>query len=150
MNIIPDPVMVLAQMAPFLVLLVGLHLILFKPLIAYLDERDGATLGAKKEAEALQAQAAAATIRWEQELGKARNEVAEFRGQKRAEAQAEYQRVVAAARAEAEARIAEASSQIRAEADSARVGLKESARQLSNDVATQVLGRPLSSGVEVA
>lgn len=148
MNIIPDLTLTLVQMAPFLVLLVGLHFILFKPLVAYLEEREQATDGARKEAAALQQQAAAALARWEQELAKAQAEVTEFRAGRRQVAQQAYQAIVAEARKQAEARIAEATAQIRAEATAARAGLAPAAQALSADVAAKVIGRPLQPSVE--
>jgi F0F1-type ATP synthase membrane subunit b/b' len=58
MNIIPDPILVVLQALPFLVLLAGLHVILYKPMLAYLAERREATAGAKKAAQELQERAA--------------------------------------------------------------------------------------------
>ncbi|MDP2307228.1 MAG: ATP synthase F0 subunit B [Pseudomonadota bacterium] len=143
MNIIPDLVLVGTLMVPFLVLVAGLHFILYKPMLAYLDARAEATVGARKEAEALQAKATARLAEWEAALAQARREVAEFRALRRAAAQAKHAGVVAEARAAAETRIGQAIAVIRAEADSARTELDATSRALSREVATQVLGRPL-------
>ena len=40
MNIIPNPTLLLLQLLPFAVTFAGLYLILFKPMFAYLEERD--------------------------------------------------------------------------------------------------------------
>ena len=143
MNIIPDLVLVGTLMVPFLVLVAGLQFILYKPMLAYLDARAEATVGARKEAEALQGKATARLAEWEAALVKARQEVAEFRALRRSEAQGKHARVVADARAAAEARIGQAIAVIRAEADAARTELDATSRALSREVATQVLGRPL-------
>jgi F-type H+-transporting ATPase subunit b len=143
MNIIPDLMLVATQMVPFLVLVVSLHLILYKPMLAYLEAREHATLGARKEAEALQARAAARLAEWEAALAVARNDVTDFRSQRRAAANGQYQRIVAEARAASEAHIAAAVADIRKDAGIARAELATAAKALSRDVAVQVLGRPL-------
>lgn len=143
MNIIPDLWLVFWLMWPFLALVAGLHFILYKPMLAYLDARADATVGARKEAEALQAKATARLAEWEAALAKARQEVAEFRALRRSDAQGKHARVVSDARAAAEAHIGQAIAVIRAEADTARTELDATSRALSREVATQVLGRPL-------
>ncbi len=143
MNIIPDLMLVFWLMWPFLALVAGLQVILYKPMIAYLDARADATVGARKEAEALQAQAATRLAEWEAALTRARLEVTDFRAQRRAAAQAQHARIVAEARAEAEARIAQAIGVIRVEASAARAELDGTSRALSREVANQVLGRSI-------
>ncbi|MDP2315165.1 MAG: ATP synthase F0 subunit B [Pseudomonadota bacterium] len=143
MNIIPDLVLVGTLMVPFLVLVAGLHFILYKPMLAYLEARANATVGARKEAEALQGKAAARLAEWDAALAAARLEVTDFRAQRRAGAQALHARVVAEARGAAEAHLSQAIAGIRAEADAARNELDATSRALSREVAAQVLGRPL-------
>jgi F-type H+-transporting ATPase subunit b len=143
LNIIPDIVMVAWQVAPFLFLMIALNLIIFKPMVAYLHERAHATEGAKHEAHELAAKAEARLAEWEQAMAKARNEVTELRSSRRAAANGEYQQILASARADAEKRVDEATTALRAEADHARGELKGNARALAQDVATQVLGRPV-------
>jgi F0F1-type ATP synthase membrane subunit b/b' len=148
MNLTPDPVLVVLQLFPLLVLMGGLHVILFKPMLAYLHERDRATAGARREAEDLAARAAARLLEYEAALEKARNEVAEFRAGRRAEAQKVHQDVVAAARKEADVRIAAAVTQIQVEAAQARSQLGATAHALAGEVASQVLGRPVTPSME--
>lgn len=143
MNIIPDLVLTAVLMAPFLALVAGMHFILYKPMLAYLDARAGATVGARKEAEALQARAGDRLAEWEAALARAQAEVTEFRSQRRAQAQAQYQRIVAEAREAAEARLGAALAALRDETVAARSELDGQARALSRDVAVSVLGRPL-------
>ncbi len=143
MNIIPDLVLTAALMVPFLVLVAGMHFILYKPMLAYLDARAHATVGARKEAEALQAKAGARLGEWEAALARAQAEVTEYRAQRRAAAQATYQKIVAEARVVADARLADALTALRAEAAVARTELDGAARVLSRDVADRVLGRAL-------
>lgn len=147
MNIIPDPILVVLQVIPFLVLLIGLNAILFKPMLAYLHDRDHATVGARKEAEQLAARAEAKLQEYEAALTAARNDVAEFRTKRRAEAQAGWQVKVTAARQEADKRLAAAMSVLARDTETARAELGSSARSIAVQAATQVLGRPLT-GVE--
>jgi F-type H+-transporting ATPase subunit b len=148
MNIIPDPVLVVVQMVPFLALMLGLHVILFKPMLAYLDERAHATAGARHEADKLSAATTALVTRWETAIAAAQSEIADLRAQRRAAANAEYQRVVSDARRAAEARIADAAIVIRNDAARAREELRASSRTLAGDVVRQVLGRPADFQLE--
>ncbi len=143
MNIIPDPILVLVQAFPFFVLIYGLNAILFKPMLAYMKERDAATAGAREEAEELQEKAALKVTQWEAALARALAEVAEFRSAKRLEAQAAYAKRVATARKEAEAHIADAVDVIAGEAALAREQIGPMARMLSADMASRALGRTI-------
>ena len=143
MSIIPDPILALLQVLPFLVLMLGLHFILFKPMLAYLEARDHATVGARHEAEALAAKAEAKLRDYEQALEKARNEVAEFRAARRAEAQKVYTAKVASAREAADKRLGSAMATIATESREARSQMGGRARALAVDAASQVLGRPV-------
>ena len=144
MNLTPDPVLVVLQVFPLLVLMGGLHAILFKPMLAYLRARDVATVGARKEAEDLAARAAARLVEYEAALEKARNEVAEFRSLRRAEAQKVHADAIAVARKASEVRVADAVRGLHAEAEVARGRLAQVSRTLAGEVASQVLGRPVS------
>lgn len=144
-NIIPDGPLVVTQALPFLVLVAGLHFILYKPMLAYLDARSHATIGARKEAEVLQARAAARLAEWDAALARAQAEVTEYRSQRRAAANVGYQRVIAEARGAADAHIQGAVAALRVEADTARAELQASSLALSREVAVRVLGRPLAS-----
>lgn len=69
---------------------------------------------------------------------------ADFRAQKRAEAQAEYARQVASARAEAERQIYDQLEVLQGEAALARDEVGRMARSIANDMASRTLGRPLN------
>ena len=104
MNINPDWILVGLQVLPFFTVIIGLNVILFKPMMAYLAARRAATVGERKVAEALQEKATLKLQQWEAALSRANGEVAEYRSQKRAEAQAVHAKRIAQARAEAEVR----------------------------------------------
>lgn len=143
MTIQPDLVLVLMTAVPFLVTLAGLNTILFKPMLAYLAARREATVGAREEALALQEKVELKLTQWEAALQRSHAEVADFRAQKRAEAQAAYAARVGKARAEAEARINDAVSVIQGEAALAREDVGRLSRQLAGEMASRCLGRDL-------
>ena len=145
MNIIPDLYLVLLQFAPFLVVIFGLKIILFDPMMAYLEERHTATLGVKHNAEELLARAEAQVSVFEKALEKARQEITEFRTDRRADANAEYQRLIAGSRQRAEAKVSAALTEMRKEAEEARTMLAASADALATDIAQQALGRSLEA-----
>ena len=129
------------QAIPFFVTMIGLHFILFKPMLAYLEQRREATEGERKRAHALSEKAELKLQQWEAALARAHGEVAEYRGTKRAEAQAVYAKRVAAARVEAEKKIADEVAVIAGETSLAREQVSVMARQLAQDMATRTLGR---------
>src|SRR5262245_36070712 len=119
MEIIPDPVHVALLTIPFAVAALGLHLILWRPLLAWLDERDHTSAHAREEAEKLDAQATEQLARIEARLAEARAHVGALRQQARARAHAAEAEIVAAARAQADGRIDEALGRIRTERSAA-------------------------------
>jgi F-type H+-transporting ATPase subunit b len=143
MNIVPDLVLVVLQALPFLVLIFGLNAIIFKPMIAYLAERGVATEGARKEAEALQERAELKAQQWDSALQRAHDEVVEFRGAKRAEAQGAYAKRMAVARKDADSRVSQALAGVAAEAEQARAQLAPMSRGLAAAMASRALGREL-------
>lgn len=140
MSIIPDLNLVLVQLLPFFVMMVGLHVILFKPMLAYLAERETVTDGNRKSAHATAERADALLKEWEAAMERARNEITDYRTARRAEANTAYQKAVAAARIEVEARVQQAVAGIRADAETSRSDLARVAHSLSVDMSTQILG----------
>ena len=145
MNIIPDLYLVLLQFAPFLAVIFGLKIILFDPMMAYLEERHTATLGVKQSAGELLAKAEAQVSVFEKAIEKTRQEITEFRTERRAEANAEYQRLIAGSRQQAEAKVSAALAEMHQDAAVARKVLAASADALATDIAQQALGRPLEA-----
>jgi len=144
MDIIPDPAHVALLTLPFLTALVGLYLILWRPLLDWLDERDETTASARREAQELDEAAEEQLVRIEERLAAARKDVGTLRQEARARAQAHEAKIVGEARTAAEARIGEAIAQIQADRDAAAAALKSSASELSADIAGRVLGRSVA------
>jgi F0F1-type ATP synthase membrane subunit b/b' len=145
MDITPDTMLVILQALPFFTAVAGLHFILFKPMLSYLQARREATVGERQAAEALREKAGRKMQQWDVALTRAHAEVADFRAQKRAEAQAAHARQVAAARAEAERHIDDQLEVLQGEAALAREQIGRMARSLAGEMAARALGRSLGA-----
>jgi F-type H+-transporting ATPase subunit b len=142
-NIVPDWILVALQTLPFLVAFVALRSLLFRPMIAYLEERDAAIAGARDETTRLRARVAEARGSWEQQLAEARAEGAAHRAAIHADANAQRQALVDEARGEAEQQVGEALRGIEQARSAAADQLRGGAQQLAHDIAERVLERPL-------
>lgn len=139
-----DPVLVLLQMIPFLLAVVGLWFIIFKPTLKLLEAREQAIVGARKEAEALQARLQAKIDEFEDRLKEANAAGVAERNRLRAETAAREGEIQDAARAEAETLLRVARDRIQAEAQAGRLLLHREAETLGRDIAGAVLGREVS------
>ena len=139
MHIIPELGPSIALALPFFVAFMGLYVILWRPLMAFLDEREQATDGARHEAEELAAQADERAEALEVKLVEARREVMELHNAARTRAVAKEAEIIGAARSEAETRIADAQKRIDSERQSARAELETAAKTLSTDIVDTLL-----------
>lgn len=146
MEIIPNPLVVVLQLVPFLVSIFALYTILFKPMLAYLDARALAIEGERQKAADLEIRLSARMAEYEAKLERARTEVIDLRTTRRKEAEAEYNQRIAAARASAEQRVAEALRELAGDRATARVSLEQSAQGLGAQIAANVLGREAAAG----
>ncbi len=146
MNIIPDPLQVVLNMLPFLVTIVGLYLIILKPMVDYLLERAEAIQGGHDEAARIEIEINSRMSEYELQLSQAREEVVALRAAKRAEAQSKYDQVINKARSEAEAQIATAVGEIGVAQKAASTQLKVMSGEIADKIANQVLGRTLTVG----
>jgi len=144
MEIIPTLDQAALLTLPFLVAAAALHLILFRPLLDYLDERQALSREARAEAERLNAHADEALAKVVKQLAEARKEASELRQQARGKAREVENGILAQAREEADATVSAAVEQIAAEKQRASATLRGTAQALSHDIAAQVLGRPLA------
>lgn len=145
MNIIPDLTLALIQVVPFLVLVAGLNVIIFKPMLAYLQARSVATVGAKHDAEALVKRAEARMAEYEAEMARVRSELAEYRAGLRSDAHKAHAHHVAEARREAEVHLHGALGAIQREAAAAQQHVAAMSRELSGEIVTRVLGRAVEA-----
>jgi len=144
-NIVPDPLFSALMVLPFAVTAFGLHALLFKPYVAYIEGREQATDGARAEARQLQDKADAALADLEARLAGAREEAAAIRAAARETALKKEAEILSAARAEAGAKLETALDQLSQERDAARDEIKALATTLSTDVAERVLGRSVAA-----
>lgn len=146
MEIMPNPVMTALSAIPFLVTILALYFIIFKPMLQYLDDRLKAMEGGAAEAKELEARIVEQTAEYDQKLKAARTQITELRSRMRDEAEAEVDARLAAARAEADAEVEAARLSIQAEAEAARASLEDTARALAGNIAGQVLGKTVAVG----
>ena len=146
MEIVPDPLLVALFLPPFLLAIIGSWLVLWKPLLAWMDERDSAAADARAEAARLDVEVDERLQSLQDRLGQTRAEITELRNTARADANATERAMLSEARTEADAKVAQATEQIGEQADVARRGLADAARSLADDMATQVLGRAIDGG----
>lgn len=139
MEILPDPWMLFLQAVPFTLTLWMLHTVLFKPMVAYLEARDEAIYGSRRDAEALQAKAATKLEEYESALSSARREAASARAEARREAQEEREVKVSAAREAADQKINEAIATISGEKELAKKELNSIATGLADQITISVL-----------
>ena len=114
-----------------------------KPLLRVLDEREARIAGTRAKADKLEQDAAAILLRYEQSIQSAREEGERGRRALLTEVRAETQREIGSARRDAEVRLEQARGEITASLASARDSLRNEARELARQAASQVLGRAL-------
>lgn len=146
MNIIPDPLQVALNMLPFMVAIVGMYLIILKPMVDYLLERQSAIQSGHDESARIESEINVRMSEYEQQLAQAREEIVALRAAKRAEAQVKYDEVVGKARTAAEAQIASAVGEIGVEQKAASAQLKVMSGEIADKIANQVLGRTITVG----
>ena len=145
MEVFPDPLVVAAFLPGFLIAVVASWLILWKPLIAWLEERDQVSANARSEAHRLEGEIEARLKDVEQRLQVVRGEISDLRTAGRAQAAAGEAEVLAATRAEVEGQLEQASAKIAEQSEIARRGLADASRALADDMASQILGRPVQA-----
>lgn len=145
MQIIPDPIFTAVMLVPFFFTYAVLSALLVKPMRLYLEGRDAAITGARKEALALEAQVEDKLSDLETRLVAARKQAAGVRAEHRERGMAAERERIDAARAQAEGQISAALGEIATERDAARGSLEGMAKAISVDIAGRVLGRSIQA-----
>ena len=146
MDMTPNLVLIAVQAVPFLLVLFVLDKVIFKPMLAYLDEREQSLVDGRARAADLQSEIETRLETYEQRLEEARGEIGELRAKRRLAAQEEYERRLSEARKKADDEVSEAVSGITQERQQAWAALEVSARQLAGEIAGRVLGRQSAVG----
>lgn len=141
MEIIPSLVPATLLTIPFVVTVAALHVILFRPLFSYLEEREQVGHKARADAHEMNAAANEKLASIERQVTEARKESSNVRQAARASAHQAESRILADARAQADAKVDAAVREIERARQTASITLRGATRTLSADIATQVLGR---------
>jgi F-type H+-transporting ATPase subunit b len=138
--ITPDWTLAVAA-AIFLITLVGLNRLLFRPLFSVLDARESLTTESRKETQAL-------LQRYQSLLGQCEERIKEEKQQGyrlaesvRNQATQERQQELSQTRGQMEALLADARNQIRDETETARSGILRDSQQIAQMITQKVLGR---------
>jgi F0F1-type ATP synthase membrane subunit b/b' len=138
--IIPDWTLAVAA-SIFLITLVALNRLLFRPLFSVLDARESLTTESRKETEAL-------LQRYQSLLGQSEERIKEEKQQgyrlaeaERSQALQERQRQIAHARTEMEALLAGARERIREDAEAARSDIVRDADEIAQMITLRIFGR---------
>jgi len=133
----------LVQAVNFIILLVILQRLLYKPFVAKMEERSNAIRNSLEEARAARAEAARQAEENAQKLRQAYAEAAAIREQALKEAGEEQRRLVEAARAEARRLVDSTKAQMDAEIRRARDELRREVADLATSVAERLVRRSL-------
>ena len=145
MEILPDPWMLLLQAIPFALTMFVLNTVLFKPMVAYLDDRDKAIHGSRKDAKELQEKADNKVAEYEAALKSAKNEAASVRSEARKAAQATRESKLEVARAAVDAEISAALIEVAAAKAKAAKQLEGLSTALAAEITAKVLASPSSN-----
>jgi len=133
----------IVQVVNFLILLVILQRLLYKPFLAKMQERTAAIQKSLEEAQAARAEAARQQEENEARLRAAHAEAAAIRAQALKEAAEEQKRLVGAARAESQRLIDSARAQLEADVRRARDDLRREVAELATLVAEKLVRKSL-------
>jgi F-type H+-transporting ATPase subunit b len=133
----------IVQLINFLILLVILTRLLYKPFLAKMQERTEAIQKSLEEAQAARAEAARQQAENETRLRAAHAEAATIRAQALKEAADEQRRLVEAARAESQRLLDSAKTQLDADVRRAREELRREVGELATSVAEKLIRKSL-------
>ena len=131
------------QFANFMILMVVLNALLFKPLRAALQARREAIESSKAKVHDIDEQVQAQIARYEAQLQEARQQGAQERSALRKAGQEEEARILGEANQTAAEKLQTIKEQIQEEAGTARQALRDETEDLAREIAGKVLGRAI-------
>jgi F-type H+-transporting ATPase subunit b len=131
------------QLANFLILLLILNAILYKPILAKIRERDARIQGDRDKAAHLEQKVTDQEKRHQEELAKARQIASEEKKNLMAEAKKKEVDILSGARAESTKIVDDMKASIRDQAEQARKTLKAEMAPLANSITEKLLGRSI-------
>ncbi len=129
------------QFANFMILMVVLNALLFKPLRAALQARKETIEGSRAKVLDIDEQVQAQIARYEAQLQEARQQGGEERAALRKTAQEEEARILGEAKQTSAGKLQNIKEQIQKEAATARQALRDETETLAKEIAGKVLGR---------
>ena len=129
------------QLANFIILLVALNFILFKPLRAIMREREEAIGGAMSDAKTAQERLQGLLEKYNTSLAEAKQKAAAAYNTLYQQGLDAQRDMISAERAKASELLDKARKDIATAADSARSDLRKEAEKLSQEISTKLLGR---------
>ncbi|MCC6996153.1 MAG: hypothetical protein IT370_16205 [Deltaproteobacteria bacterium] len=133
------------QFGIFLLMLLVLSQLLFKPFLKVHEQRQKATEGARHEAAVMTDKATADGVIYEDKMSKARAKALEERAVLRTETTKREREIVATGRTAAEQHLEKTKQIIRDAGDKARTELAPRVTELSLEMAKKILGREVRS-----
>ena len=137
-------VSILIQFVNFIILMVALNILLYRPLRKVMRQRRESISGAFQSAQNLEGQIEEKMNRYQQQLEEAKARGHHERTGMRKAAAEEEARILGAAHDVATGRVKAVQEQVAKEAASARAALKAETNTIAEQIATKVLGRKLS------
>jgi F-type H+-transporting ATPase subunit b len=144
LELVPDPTRLIFLLVLFVLLVPLLNGLLFKPLLAVLEERNRRIAGARERAAQLATDAAALVTRHDEALHAARERFNGERTRTLEDARGAHQAAIQDARRQAEQELAATREQVGDALAAARDQLQAEAGPLARDVAERLLGRRLA------
>jgi F-type H+-transporting ATPase subunit b len=133
----------LLQFVNFMILMVVLNALLFKPLRAALKARRDTIEGSRAKVQDIDEQVQAQIARYEAQLQEARLQGSQERQTVRKTAQEEEARILGGANQKSAEKLQVIKEQIQAEADTARQALRSETEAIAKSIAGKVLGRAI-------
>lgn len=134
---------VIIQIVTFLILMFILNRVLFRPMLALLEERKQRTEGRRAQADQAQTDAKTMWEDYQAKLAAARSEAEAVRVELVKEGEAERQRITDAAMKEAEKTVSDLKAQVQQQGAAAKGALATEVDALSKMMAEKILGRAL-------
>jgi F-type H+-transporting ATPase subunit b len=144
MYLIPNLTLILMQLLPFLVTLIGMYVIIFKPMLEYLDSRNEQIQGSQKQALVLAEEAKQKAEEAQKDLLAAKKRANLVRQKGTEQAMKEYTEQISKARRESYVSIQEAEKEIAKESQIARESLQITANSIASEISSRILGRHVS------
>ena len=129
------------QLVNFILLLIILHFILYKPILVRIRERQAALDADRQKAQDLEEKVVQEEKRHQEEMANARQIAAQDKAGLVAEAKQKESEILGAARAEANRIVEDMRSTIQSEAAEVRKTLRDQMTPLAQSIAEKILGR---------